>query len=165
MKEKLITSLITAIVISGINAQTVPAVPKLVIGLTIDQLRTDYIEAFSAMYGERGFKRLFKEGRVYVNGEYDFIKPDQSSSVASIYTGTSPYYNDIVGNQWMDRNTLCVVKSVYDKAYMGIYTSENSSPQHLSVSNLADELMVATHGQSHVYSIWGPAMLLKVRSG
>ena len=153
MKEKLITSLITAIVISGINAQTVPAVPKLVIGLTIDQLRTDYIEAFSAMYGERGFKRLFKEGRVYVNGEYDFIKPDQSSSVASIYTGTSPYYNGIVGNSWMDRNTLCVVKSVDDKAYMGIYTSENTSPQHLSVSNLADELMVSTHGESHVYSI------------
>ena len=51
MREKLITSLITAIVITGINAQNVPAVPKLVIGLTIDQLRTDYIEAFSSMYG------------------------------------------------------------------------------------------------------------------
>ena len=37
MKERILTSLITAIVISGINAQNVPAVPKLVIGLTIDQ--------------------------------------------------------------------------------------------------------------------------------
>ena len=153
MKERILTSLITAIVISGINAQNVPAVPKLVIGLTIDQLRTDYIEAFSAMYGERGFKRLFKEGRVYINGEYDFLKPDQSSSVASIYTGTTPYYNGVVGNNWMDRNTLRVVKSVDDKSYMGVYTSENTSPQHLSVSNLADELMVSTHGQAHVYSI------------
>ena len=153
MRERFITSLITAIVISGINAQNVPAVPKLVIGLTIDQLRTDYIEAFSAMYGERGFKRLFKEGRVYINAEYDFIKPDQSSSVASIYTGTTPYYNGVVGNNWMDRNSLCVVKSVDDKSYMGIYTSENVSPKHLSVSNLADELMVSTNGQAHVYSI------------
>ena len=117
MRERFITSLITAIVISGINAQNVPAVPKLVIGLTIDQLRTDYIEAFSAMYGERGFKRLFREGRVYMNGEYDFIKPDQSSSVASIYTGTTPYYNGVVGNNWMDRNSLCVVKSLSQVSY------------------------------------------------
>lgn len=73
MKERILTSLITAIVISGLQAQNVPAAPKLVIGLTIDQLRTDYIEAFSAMYGERGFKRLFKEGRVYINAEYDFV--------------------------------------------------------------------------------------------
>lgn len=153
MRERFITSLITAIVISGINAQNVPAVPKLVIGLTIDQLRTDYIEAFSAMYGERGFKRLFREGRVYMNGEYDFIKPDQSSSVASIYTGTTPYYNGVVGNNWMDRNSLCVVKSVDDKSYMGVYTSESVSPKYLTVSNLADELMVSTHGQAHVYSI------------
>ncbi len=33
---------------------------RLVVGLTIDQLRTDYIEAFSALYGERGFKRLWR---------------------------------------------------------------------------------------------------------
>ena len=153
MKERILTSLIAAIVISGMQAQNVPAVPKLVIGITIDQLRTDYIEAFSSMYGERGFKRLFKEGRVYVNAEYDFVKPDQSSSVASVYTGTTPYYNGIIGNNWMDRNSLCVVKSVEDRAYMGIYTSESTSPQHLQVSNLSDELMVATQGQAHVYSI------------
>lgn len=153
MKERFITSLITAIVISGLQAQNVPAVPKLVIGITIDQLRTDYIEAFSSMYGDRGFKRLFKGGRVYVNAEYDFIKPDQSSSVASVYTGATPYYNGIVGNNWMDRNSLRVVKSVEDRAYIGIYTSESTSPQHLVVSNLSDELMVATQGQAHVYSI------------
>lgn len=153
MKERILTSLITAIVISGLQAQNVPAAPKLVIGLTIDQLRTDYIEAFSAMYGERGFKRLFKEGRVYINAEYDFVAPDQASSVASIYSGTTPYYNGIVGNHWMDRATLCVKKCVDDKSFMGIYTSESTSPQNLIVSNLSDELMVATNGSSEVYSI------------
>ena len=60
MKGRLLTSLITVMVLSGIQAQEVPAVPKLVVGLTIDQLRMDYVEAFSLMYGERGFKRLLK---------------------------------------------------------------------------------------------------------
>ena len=58
MKERILTSLLTVFVISGIQAQAPSPVPKLVVGLTIDQLRADYIEAFSALYGERGFKRL-----------------------------------------------------------------------------------------------------------
>ena len=155
MKERLfLTSLLTAIVFAGLQAQTTTAAtPKLVIGLTIDQLRSDYIEAFSTLYGERGFKRLFKEGRVYMNAEYDFFSPDPSSATASVYSGTTPYYNGIVGNYWMDRNSLCVVKSVDDRSFMGIYTSESTSPQHLAVSTLTDELMVATQGVAEVYAI------------
>ena len=65
MKEHILSSLITVIVCTGLQAQNVPAVPRLVVGITIDQLRSDYIEAFTALYGERGFKRLLKEGRVY----------------------------------------------------------------------------------------------------
>ena len=102
MKGRILTSLLTVIALTGLQAQNVPAVPKLVVGLTIDQLRTDYIEAFSALYGERGFKRLWKEGRIYLNAEYDFINVDKSSSVAAIYSGTTPYTNGIVGDNWMD---------------------------------------------------------------
>ncbi|WP_300728431.1 alkaline phosphatase family protein [uncultured Bacteroides sp.] len=153
MKERLLTSLITAFVVTTLQAQVASPVPKLVVGLTIDQLRTDYIEAFSGLYGEKGFKRLIKEGRVYCNAEYDFVNIDRSSAVAAIYTGSTPYYNGIVGNQWMDRNSLRLIKSVDDSAYMGVYTSESSSPKHLVVSSLSDELMVATKGIAEVYSI------------
>ena len=58
----LLTSLITVLTFTGLQAQSLPAAPKLVVGLTIDQLRTDYLEAFSSLYGEKGFKRLWKEG-------------------------------------------------------------------------------------------------------
>lgn len=152
MKGRILTSLLTVIAL-GLQAQTVPAVPKLVVGLTIDQLRTDYIEAFSALYGERGFKRLWKEARIYRNAEYDFIGVDKSSSVAAIYSGTTPYTNGIVGDGWMDRNTLRVINCVDDNNFMGIYTSESTSPERLRVSNLSDELMVATQGVAEVYSI------------
>lgn len=110
MKERILTSLLTVFVISGIQAQAPSPVPKLVVGLTIDQLRADYIEAFSALYGERGFKRLLKEGRIYTNAEYDFINVDRSSATASIYTGTTPYYNGIPSNRWMDRGSLRIIK-------------------------------------------------------
>ena len=75
MKERILTSLIAAIVLTGLQAQTASPVPRLVVGLTIDQLRSDYIEAFSALYGEKGFKRLMKEGRVYCNAGEERRRP------------------------------------------------------------------------------------------
>ena len=153
MKGRILTSLLAMMAIAGLQAQEVSAVPKLVVGLTIDQLRLEYIEAFSAMYGERGFKRIWKEGRVYRNAEYDFINVDRSSAVAAIYTGAMPHLNGIVGDHWLDRSTLRVINSVDDTHYMGHYTSECTSPVRLKVSNLSDELMVATQGTAETYSI------------
>ena len=42
----LLTSLSTVLTFTGLQAQSLPAAPKLVVGLTIDQLRTDYLKLF-----------------------------------------------------------------------------------------------------------------------
>lgn len=39
--------------------------PRLVVNVTIDQLRTDYMEAFYPLYGQGGFRRLMQQGLVY----------------------------------------------------------------------------------------------------
>ena len=52
MKGRILTSLLAVMAMASLQAQEVPAVPRLVVGLTIDQLRMDYIEAFSALYGD-----------------------------------------------------------------------------------------------------------------
>lgn len=57
----LLTSILTVLTFTGLQAQPLPSTPKLVVGLTIDQLRTDYLEAFSTLYGDRGFRRLWKK--------------------------------------------------------------------------------------------------------
>lgn len=62
MKKGLITSIL-ALTFGSLQAQPLPPSPKLVVTLTIDQLRTDYMEAFSSLYGEKGFKRLLREGK------------------------------------------------------------------------------------------------------
>ena len=153
MKGRILTSLLAVMAIAGLQAQEVPAVPRLVVGLTIDQLSMDYVEAFSAMYGERGFKRLWREGRIYRNAEYDFVNVDRSSAIAALSTGSNPHVNGIVGNVWMDRASLQVISCVDDTQFMGVYTSESTSPYRLKVSNLSDELTIATQGVAEVYSI------------
>jgi hypothetical protein len=152
IKQHILTSLLTVIALS-MQAQNMPAVPKLVVGLTIDQLRADYVEAFSSLYGERGFKRLMKEARIYRTAEYDYADVDRSSSVATIYSGASPCLTGIPADQWMDRNTLRLINSVDDSRFMGIYSNESTSPERLLVSNLTDELMIASQGKSLTFSI------------
>lgn len=153
MKERLLTSLITALAFSGLPAQTLPSVPRLVVGLSIDQLRADYVEAFSSLYGEKGFKRLWKEGRVYQNADYGFSAVDKASSVAAVYTGAMPSVNGIIAENWMDRRTVRPLNCVEDPAYMGIYTDESTSAAAVLSSTLTDELKVGTQGRAYVYSI------------
>mgnify|MGYP004662421199 CR=1 FL=1 len=130
---------------SGYGQSLQPA-PKLVVNITIDQLRTDYIEAFSPLYGQNGFKKLLSEGRVYEAASYDFAPVDRASAVASVSTGTTPYYNNIVGTQWLDRSSLRPVFCVDDPKY-------STSPGRLSTSTIGDELKVATNGSSLVYAL------------
>lgn len=153
MKGRLLTSLLAAVALASLQAQTITSTPKLVVGIAIDQFRTDYMEAFSALYGEKGFKRLLKEGRVYANAGYTFKPVDRSSAVAALYSGTTPYYNGIIANEWLNRKTLRPSASVDDKEFMGMYTAENTSPRKLLVSTIADELKVATRGKALVYAI------------
>lgn len=149
----LLTSILTVLTFTGLQAQPLPTTPKLVVGLTIDQLRTDYLEAFSTLYGERGFKRLWKEGRVFRNTEYTFNGVDRASAMAAIYTGTTPSMNGIIGQRWMDLSILRTVDCVDDAAFMGNYTNESTSPSQLLTSTLADELKVATRNNALVYAI------------
>ena len=129
MKKGLITSIL-ALTFSGLQAQPLPASPKLVVTLTIDQLRTDYMEAFSSLYGEKGFKRLLREGKVFRQAEFPFCGTDRASAIAAIYTGTTPSMNGIIAEQWLDAGTLRPINCVEDPNFMGNYTDESTSPSN-----------------------------------
>lgn len=128
-------------------------VPKVVVSIVVDQLRSDYLEKYAHLYGEDGFKKLFAEGRVYTNGYFSHATPDRSSGTASVHAGTTPYYHGVTGNRFMQRSTLRVVGVVDDAAHVGINTFETASPANLLVTTLADELKIATKGHAYVCSV------------
>lgn len=117
--------------------------PRLVVTVTIDQLRTDYLEAFAPLYGDDGFKRLMQQGRVFPNASYTFSPIDRTSAAASLATGVTPYYHSVVGERWLSRETLRPVQAI----------GENQTADNLSTSTLGDELKVATEGKAKVYAI------------
>ena len=139
---------ITLLAILGITPEMmaqgkIQYAPRLVVNITIDQLRTDYMEAFSPLYGNDGFKRLLQQGMVFNNANYPFSPIDRASATASIATGVTPYYHSIVGEKWLNRETLRPVYCVGDK----------QTPDELSTSTIGDELKVSTEGKAKVFSI------------
>ena len=152
-QQNLLATLVLLMSVMGTGAQTAPEVPRLVVNIVIDQLRTDYLEAFSPLYGEEGFRRLMSQGRVYSQAEYPFDSPDRASSVASLMSGSTPYENGIVGERWLNRSTLHAVSCVADNEQNGINTQEQVSPVNLGVTTITDELKIATEGKALVYSV------------
>ena len=151
---------ITLMALLGANSETLAqavatskAAPRMVVSIVIDQLRSDYLEAFTPLFGEKGFKRLLGEGRCYVNATYPFTPVDRASAMGALSTGTTPYYNNIVGLRWLNRQTLRPTWCTDDAKNPGLLTDESSSPACIGTSTLADELKVATAGNALIYSI------------
>lgn len=147
-----LTTLITLIAIAA-DAQPISGSPKLIVGITIDQLRQDYMDLFSPLYGEKGFRRIWQEGRYYLNADYNYDTPDGASSVASLFTGTVPMIHGIVDKEWMDPLTLLNKNCADDPDFMGNYTAQSSSAVLLQTTTIGDELKIFTKGKSLVYAI------------
>ena len=149
--RKIITSLIAILVVTNLEAQQ--RTPKLVVCITVDQLRGDYVEYFYNTFGERGFKRLMNEGLVYNNIKFEFSNIDQASAFATLFTGSNPCFSGISGGKYYDFDKDKEVSILYDADYLGNYTRENYSPKKMFSSTIGDELKIASKGRSDVYSL------------
>lgn len=146
--NKYILSTIISTLAFAVDAQdqVFRSTPKLVVGITVDQLSTNDMERYAPLYGQDGFKKLIKKGIKYSSAGYSFYPKDQASAVASLYSGTVPYYHGIVGNEWLDRKTLHKINCTNDAKLL-------YAPKNLLVSNIADELKIATDKAALVYSV------------
>ena len=151
--NKWLASLIAILAVNGLRAQQTTDPPKLVVSIVVDQLRGDYLQFFSPIFGEKGFKRLMNEGLVYHQVEFGFPNIGPATSIATIYTGTYPYYHGIVADKNFDFETLREVSVIHDDAYLGNYTRDHFSPLALLSSTLGDELKAASGGKSDVFAI------------
>ena len=149
---KILSSLVALFSIASLSAQVTQTTPKLVLGITIDQLRGDYLEMFQHTFGENGFKKLLNGGLVYADLEFDFPYLDRASTITTIFTGANPAYHGIIGENKFILNENREIPSFFDNNYAGNFTTERYSPLPVKVSTIADELKIASGGQSDVFA-------------
>lgn len=150
--NKILSSLVAFFSLTSIFGADAVAPPKLVVGITIDQLRGDYLEMFQHSFGENGFKRLLNEGLVYSDMKFNFPYIDRASAIATIFTGANPSYHGIVSENKYNVTENQEISSFSDHFYHGVLTTDRFSPLPVRVSTIADELKIASAGQSDIFA-------------
>ncbi len=120
---------------------------KLVVGIVVDQMRYDYLNRFATHYGEGGFKRMMNEGFNCKNNHFNYVPTYTAPGHASVYTGTTPKYHGIIGNDWYNKE---LKKSVYctgDESVEGVGVTGypgQMSPNRMKTTTFADQNRLVT---------------------
>lgn len=130
--------------------------PKLVVGIVVDQMRYDYLTRFYNRYGNAGFKRMLNEGFNCKNNHFNYIPTKTAPGHTSIYTGTTPKYHGIIGNDWYDKSIKKTVYCTGDDFVNSVGTLANSgkmSPHRMKTTTFADENRLFTQMQGKTIGI------------
>lgn len=135
---------------------------KLLLLVSVDELTTAQMEKSLPLMGEKGFRRLLKEGCYFSQMRHPFLANDRAAALAALMSGAPPCYNGIMAGTYQDPDTQKVRDLMDDAAFMGNTTGASSSPASLKAETLTDAVMAASTGLSQVYSVapWRDAALI-----
>lgn len=128
------------------------AQPKLVLGIVVEDLKSDILALLQDNFTPGGFNRLLNNGVYIANA--DFGGPlDATAATAMIYTGAAPALNGIPAEEVFDRAQMRGIPVFHDAQYIGNYTNQTMSPVALKATTIADEIKVAGGGANFAYAI------------
>lgn len=130
--------------------------PRLIVIITIDQFRADYMERYHDQFGEGGFRNFLERGAYFTDCNFDYANTRTAPGYATLFTGTYTDGHGILSNEWWDSQKKKRVSSVEDDAtkLIGIAsTAPGASPRNLRSDTLGDEMKLATGGKSRVFAI------------
>jgi predicted AlkP superfamily pyrophosphatase or phosphodiesterase len=145
--------------------------PKLVLQITVDQLRGDLPTRYYDRLGEGGFRYLWEHGVVYRNAHHAHANTETIVGHATLATGAHPSGHGMVGNLWFDRETGFTTYNVEDARYPLLTAgadvdkkteidptqraarSEGRSPAAILVTTFSDELRSSTDGAAKVVGV------------
>lgn len=124
-------------------AQSPSARPRLIVIVTVDQMRSDYIERYGHQW-TAGLKRLLTEGARFRQAAYPYMNTVTCAGHSTIGTGSFPATHGMVLNQWWDRALGKIVACTDDDDAPVIGHDGESKGGHsaarLLVPTLADEM-------------------------
>lgn len=128
--------------------------PKLVLQITIDQLRGDLPLRYQARFGPRGFRYLLEHGAWYTDAHHPHSFTETIVGHTTLATGTYPSRHGMVANNWYDRATQAVVKNIESEKWKLVGTDKKgASPERILASTFSDELLLATGGHARIFGV------------
>lgn len=145
--------------------------PRLVLQITVDQLRGDMPRRIRDRLSEGGFRYLMEKGTVYLDAHHRHANTETIVGHTTLATGADPAAHGMVANVWLDRTTDELRYNVEDANYplasegAGVDSSteidptqrlartDGRSPRSILVSTFSDELLLFTGGQSKSFAV------------
>ncbi|MCX6134473.1 MAG: alkaline phosphatase family protein [Ignavibacteriales bacterium] len=129
---------LSILIASAVIAAEASERPKLVIYISIDQMKAEYLDWYKAEF-IGGFKRFLKDGTVFTNADLNFAPSETGPGHAALGTGAYPAHSGILSNEWLDPKSGSQDYCVQDSS-AGKVDGEGGgvSPRMLMVTGLGD---------------------------
>ncbi len=115
-------------------------VPKLIVFISIDQMRADYFERYN-QYFTGGFHRLYSKGITFSNADLNYATSETGPGHATLGTGCFPWKSGILSNDWIEQTTLNEIHCVSDSSANPVDSVGGGfSPHNLAVTAVGDWL-------------------------
>jgi predicted AlkP superfamily pyrophosphatase or phosphodiesterase len=140
------------IALFSVGCATIQTGPPLVVVVSVDQMRADYLDRFADTY-EGGLAAL-RRGAVFTDAHQDHAFTQTAAGHATISTGLFPQHHGIIANEWFDRPSQQTLYSVADSTMplVGYPDEPGRSPANLRSSAFGDWLREQRPG-SKVFSV------------
>ena len=148
-----------------------PERPRLVLQITVDQLRGDLPLRYMDRLGEGGFRYLLEQGTWLFDAHHAHANTETVVGHTTLATGAHPSAHGMVGNVWFDRAQGRTVYNIEDPderlltAGAGVDRDteidptqraanvEGRSPAAILTTTFSDELAVGTAGQAKIFGV------------
>jgi predicted AlkP superfamily pyrophosphatase or phosphodiesterase len=146
--------------------------PRLVVQITVDQLRGDLPLRYQERFGEGGFNRFLTEGTWYASAHHPHAYTETIVGHTALATGAYPSRHGMVANRWYDRDTGAFINNIQDPNFpilafpaesvqTGNAPSTSSdkrkkggaSPRTILTTTSGDELSITTAGRAKVFGV------------
>ena len=145
--------------------------PKLILQVTIDQLRGDLPGRYLDRMGNGGFRYLVQHGIWYADAHHAHANTETVVGHTTLATGADPSAHGMVANVWLDRRTGKLAYNTEDKRYriltpgadvdkatefdpaQKLAATDGRSPAAILVSTFGDELAIRYAGRSKIFGV------------
>lgn len=172
MSKRVTRAFLASVVLTCLLAMPTKAQerPRLVLQITVDQLRGDLMHRYGAGFGPDGFVYLQENGAVFADAHHRHANTETIVGHTTLATGTDPAVHGMVANLWFDRLSGEQVYNVQDPGFplvgaAGVdadteidptqraATTDGRSPRNILTSTISDEIRMHFGPASKVFGV------------
>jgi len=145
--------------------------PRLILQITVDQLRGDLPGRYAKHMGEGGFRYLMDHGVWFVDAHHAHANTETIVGHTTLATGADPAVHGMIGNVWLDRQTGTLTYNIEDPKYriltvgadvnkateidptQKLAKTDGRSPAVILSSTFSDELAIHTGGRAKIFGV------------